>query len=138
VSPKKRAGRPGQRPARPRKATPARPSSARNGQRAPAEPSFYTPGSSSLRRSVERTSAPALVLLTHMPRLVVMLAPLALLLLGFFLPLAIGLVFLAIFFLFTGWLAYLSWPRTDAKARLLRFAIFALVIALAAIKIARA
>ena len=45
-----------------------------------------------------------------------MLAPLALLLLGFFLPLAIGLVFLAIFFVFTGWLAYLSWPRTDATS----------------------
>lgn len=135
MSPKKRAGRPGQRPAprknaasRPRKATAAQP---------PAEP-FYTPGSSSFRRSVERASAPALVLLTQMPRLLIAVAPLALLLLGFFLPLVIGLVFLAIFFVFTGWLAYLSWPRTDAKAKLLRVAIFALVIALAVIRIARA
>lgn len=73
-----------------------------------------------------------------MPRLLIAVAPLALLLLGFFLPLVIGLVFLAIFFVFTGWLAYLSWPRTDAKAKLLRVAIFALVIALAVIRIARA
>jgi hypothetical protein len=91
-----------------------------------------------LRRSVERNSAPALVLLTALPRLVMMLAPLALLLLGFFLPLAIGLVFLVIFFVFTGWLAYLSWPRTDVTAKLIRLAMFAVVIALAAIRIARA
>jgi hypothetical protein len=66
-----------------------------------------------------------------------MFAPLALLLLGFFLPLAIGLVFLAIFLLFTSWLAYLSWPRTDARAKLIRVAVFALVVALAAIRVAR-
>ncbi len=90
-----------------------------------------------MRHSVERASAPALVLLTQLPRAVMMFAPLALLLLGFFLPLAIGLVFLAIFLLFTGWLAYLSWPRTDARARLIRIAVLALVIALAAIRIAR-
>jgi hypothetical protein len=87
---------------------------------------------------VERRSAPALVLLTQLPRFVMMVAPLALLLLGFFLPLTIGLVFLALFFVFTGWLAYLSWPRTDATAKLIRFAMFAVVIALAAIRIARA
>jgi hypothetical protein len=66
-----------------------------------------------------------------------MFAPLALLLLGFFLPLAIGLVFLGIFLLFTGWLAYLSWPRTDGRAKLIRLSVFALVIALIAIRIAR-
>jgi hypothetical protein len=77
------------------------------------------------------------VLLTQLPRLVVTIAPLALLLLGFFLPLAIGLVFLAIFLLFTSWLAYLSWPRTDGRAKLIRVAVFALVIALTAIRIAR-
>lgn len=87
---------------------------------------------------MERASAPALVLMTQLPRIVMMLLPLALLLLGFFLPLAIGLVFLGLFFVFTGWLAYLSWPRTDARGRLLRVAMFALVIALAVIRIARA
>lgn len=77
------------------------------------------------------------MLLTQLPRLVMMLTPLVLLLLGFFLPLAIGLVFLAIFVVFTSWLAYLSWPRTDAMAKVIRIAMFALVIALAAIRIAR-
>ncbi len=134
MSPKKRAGR---RPA-PRKSAPANPANRSGGGRRP-EPAapFYTPGSSALRHSVERVSAPALVLLTQLPRVVMMLAPLVLLLLGFFLPLAIGLVFLALFLLFTAWLAYLSWPRTDARARLIRVAVFALVIALAVIRIVR-
>ncbi len=139
MSPKKRAsGRPGRAGPPPRKGSPAKRGNAGGRSPQPAAEPFYTPGGSSFRRSVERTSAPALVLLTQLPRLVMMLLPLALLLLGFFLPLAIGLVFLAIFFVFTGWLAYLSWPRTDVKAKLIRMAMFALVIALAVIRIARA
>jgi hypothetical protein len=137
VPPKKRPGRSARQPA-PRKSTSARPRRRSIGARSsqPATP-FYTPGSSPFRRSVERASAPALVLLTQLPRAVMMFAPLALLLLGFFLPLAIGLVFLGIFLVFTGWLAYLSWPRTDGRAKLIRLPVFALVIALIAIRIAR-
>jgi hypothetical protein len=139
VSPKKRAsGRPGRTGPPPRKGTPAK---ARGGggtaSPAPASP-FYTPGGSAFRRSVERASAPLLVMLMQPPRIVMIITPLALLLLGFFLPLAIGMVFLVIFFVFTGWLAYLSWPRVDTKAKLIRLAMFALVIALAALRIARA
>jgi hypothetical protein len=135
VSPKKRAQRPARRTPAPRKD--ARSGSPRPRSSEPAAP-FFTPTSSAFRRSLERRSAPLLVLLTQLPRVVMMFAPLALLLLGFFLPLAIGLVFLAIFLLFTGWLAYLSWPRTDAKARLMRVAIFVLIIGLAVLRIARA
>jgi hypothetical protein len=137
VSPKKRA--PKRTGPSPRKSAPAkaRKASGRPRSRQSSAP-FYTPTGSSFRRSMERRSAPALVLLTQLPRFVMMLAPLALLLLGFFLPLAIGLVFLALFFVFTGWLAYLSWPRTDATAKLIRLAMFAVVIALTAIRIARA
>lgn len=141
MSPKKRApGRPGRTGPPARKGTPAKPrksSGGRSAQPAKSAEPFYTPTSSPLRRSVERASAPAVVLLTQLPRFVMMIAPLALLLLGFFLPLAIGLVFLVIFFVFTGWLAYLSWPRTDAMAKLIRLAMFAVVIALAAIRIAK-
>jgi hypothetical protein len=137
VSPKKRAPkRTGRSGPPPRKGAPAKARST-SGPRQASTP-FYTPGGSSFRHSVERTSAPLLVLLTQLPRLVMMIAPLALLLLGFFLPLAIGLVFLAIFFIFTGWLAYLSWPRTDARAKLIRLAMFALVIGLAVLRIVRA
>ncbi len=76
-------------------------------------------------------------MLTQAPRWIVTFVPLILVLLGFFLPLALGLVALAIFFLFTGWLAYLSWPRADLKARLIRVAMLALVIALTVLRIAR-
>ncbi len=75
--------------------------------------------------------------MTQLPRPVVMFAPLVLVLLGFFLPLAIGLVFLGLFFALTSWLAYLSWPRADVKARVIRLAMFALVIALVAIRVSR-
>ena len=135
MSPKKRAPRKAGPP--PRKGTPAKPRNSGGSAGGRASTPFYTPGGSAFRQSVERASAPALVLLTQMPRIVMMLAPLALLLLGFFLPLAIGLVFLVVFFVFTGWLAYLSWPRTNTSAKLIRIAMFVLVIALAAIRIAR-
>jgi hypothetical protein len=78
-----------------------------------------------------------LVYLTSLPRPVVMFTPLALILLGFFLPLAFGLVALALFLLLTGWLAYLSWPRADGKARVIRIAMFALVIALVVVRVVR-
>jgi hypothetical protein len=137
VSPKKRAQRPARRSA-PRKGARPGPTRSRTSRPAGSAQSFYTPTSSPFRRSVERRSAPLLVLMTRLPRVVMMILPLAFLLLGFFLPLGIGLAFLALFFVFTGWLAYLSWPRTDATAKLIRLAMFAVVIALTAIRIARA
>ncbi len=103
---------------------------------APA-PDFYTPTSSRLRRSVERRSAPVLALMTQAPRPVILLVPLALLLLGFFLPLAIGIVALAIVLAYFGWLAYLSWPSTDARGKLIRAVMFALVIALIVVRVTK-
>lgn len=66
-----------------------------------------------------------------------MVAPLVLLLLGFFLPFVFGMIALAIFLFFTTWLAYLSWPRTDTRARLIRVLMFLLVVALIAIRVSR-
>ena len=126
----------------PRK-SPAAGQPAARSQKAAGRPSgsretpFYTPTSKPLRKSIERASAPALMLMTQLPRPVVMFTPLVLVLLGFFLPLAIGLVFLGLFFLLTSWLAYLSWPRADLRARLIRVAMFALVIALAVLRVTR-
>jgi hypothetical protein len=77
------------------------------------------------------------MLLTQLPRLAITLVPLVLLLLGFFLPFVFGIIALALFLLFTTWLAYLSWPRTDVRARLIRVAMFVLVVALLATRIAR-
>jgi hypothetical protein len=108
------------------------------GRQAAATRSFYTPGGSPFRHGVERRSAPVLVLLTQAPRLVIMLAPLALFLLGVFLPLIPGLVVLGAFCLLTGWLAYLSWPGADARAKLIRIVMFAIVIAIVIFRIVRA
>ena len=133
--PQKRAPQQQQRSAR----QPGRPQQAtgRTAATGPAKP-FFTPNGSPLRRAVERRSAPLLVMLTRGPRLIMMLLPLALLLLGLFLPLALGLIALAIFLLFTGWLAYLSWPKTDTAAKAIRVVMFALVVGLVVLRLARA
>lgn len=86
---------------------------------------------------MEKASAPLLLTLTQAPRWIVTFVPLILVLLGFFLPLALGLVALGIFFVFTGWLAYLSWPRADLKARLIRVVMLALVVALTVVRVSR-
>ncbi len=79
-----------------------------------------------------------LVLLTRGPRLLMSLLPLALLLLGLFLPLALGLIALVVFLLFTGWLAYLSWPRSDTGAKAIRVVMFVLVVGLIVLRLVRA
>jgi hypothetical protein len=101
-------------------------------------PSFYTEGGTPFRHAVERRSAPFLVLLRNAPRLVVTLLPLALFLLGLFLPLPYGYVALAVFLLFTGWLAYLSWPNSDSRAKGIRVVFFVLIIAVIVIRVVRA
>jgi hypothetical protein len=153
VSPKKKGSR--NRPASaPRKSAGSRPRQAGGAPRqaghgttrgaAPPSPSIYTPGGSAFRHKVEGFSAPALLLLTRpapgggrKPNRAISLAPLVLLLLGFFLPLILGLIALGFFLLFTAWLAYLSWPRTDVRARLIRGVMFLLVIGLIVLRISR-
>jgi hypothetical protein len=143
-APRKSAGsRPRQAGGAPRNAGQGRVPSGHGGS-APVTPSIYTPGGSSFRHWLEGKSAPALLILTkgmpdgsRRPRPVIMFAPLALLLLGFFLPLALGIVALAVFLLFTAWLAYLSWPRTDARARLIRAVMFLLVVGLIVLRVSR-
>ncbi len=98
---------------------------------------FYTQGATPFRLAVEKQSAPFLMSMTQMPRSLVAFSPLVLILLGFFLPLVPGLIALAIFLLLTGWLAYLSWPTADTRARILRVVMFALVIGLAVLRITR-
>ena len=78
-----------------------------------------------------------LVLLTQMPRYVVTLTPLALLLLGAFLPLPFGFVALGVFFLLTLWLAYLSWPGVTPGHRALRVGMLAVVVAIVVLRIVR-
>jgi uncharacterized protein DUF6703 len=75
--------------------------------------------------------------MTQAPRFVIMITPLVLLLLGVFLPLAVGLVALALFLLLTAWLAYLSWPKADGRARAIRLVMFALVVGLIVLRVSR-
>jgi hypothetical protein len=74
---------------------------------------------------------------TRRPRPAMTFGPLIFLILGFILPVVAGVVVLAIFFTYTAWLAYLSWPRTDLRARLIRFAMLLLVIGLIVLRIVR-
>jgi hypothetical protein len=69
---------------------------------------------------VERFSARALVFLQQLPRWILLVATLALMLTGFFVPGAIGAAALLLVVIFLGWLAYLSWPRVNASGRALR------------------
>ncbi len=78
-----------------------------------------------------------LILLRQLPRPVIMFTPLALFLLGAFLPLPYAYVALALFFALTFWLAYLSWPNTDARGRAIRVVMFALVIGLVVLRAVR-
>jgi hypothetical protein len=132
VPPNKRAQQKRRQPGNPQKRA-----AAKAAPRPAPRRTFYTEGGTPFRHAVERRSAPFLVLLRNAPRIVVMLLPLALFLLGLFLPLPYGYVALALFFLFTGWLAYLSWPNADTRAKGIRLAFFALIIAVAVIRVVR-
>lgn len=103
----------------------------------PPGDSFFTPHASPLRRSVERASAPILVLFHRVPRPVFGLFPLLLLVLGAFLPVPIALVCLALALLLLSWLAFLSWPHASGAQRVLRLVVPGLVVAIAVLRIAR-
>lgn len=73
-----------------------------------------------------------------MPRPVFAALPLLLLVLGAFVPvLPLALVFLVLALLLLGWLAYLSWPRTEGPQKAMRLAVPLLVVAIAVLRISR-
>src|SRR5512135_80704 len=141
--PRKRQPPRGRRPApRPARGAPAgtprrrRPPAAQ--RPLPRAQTWYTPGASPLRRSVERASAPLLVYLHRLPRLLVALAQLALLLLGVLLPPVVALVPLALFVAFVGWLGYISWPAVSTAQRALRVGVVVAVALAAALRLTTA
>jgi hypothetical protein len=81
-----------------------------------------------LRPTVEKRSAPVLVLLSQQPRVLVPVLSLLLLIGGLALPPVAGVVCLALLLAFVGWLTYLSWPVVVGQARLLRFVTVALIV----------
>ena len=82
----------------------------------------------SFRASVEKRSAPVLVLLSQKPRWLVPVLSLLLLVGGLALPPVFGALCLLLLLAFISWLTYLSWPVVVGNARLLRFVTLALVV----------
>lgn len=97
----------------------------------PPGQTFYTPGAGRVRRKIERVSAPLLVYLHQLPRLMPIGALVVLLALGALLPPALAVIPLALAVLFVGWLSYLSWPAVSGSAKAIRLGIIALLVGLA-------
>lgn len=88
-----------------------------------------------LRQQVEAKSRPLLTRLHALPRLLIPLATVALIAIGAFTPMPYALVAFAIIFCFIAWIAYLSWPVVSTGARLMRLAMLALIVVLAATRL---
>lgn len=66
--------------------------------------------------------------LAALPPLVIPGLILVLMVVGLAAPLPVALVALGIIALFVGWLAYISWPALDSRAKLMRGIMLGLVI----------
>nr|WP_062340077.1 DUF6703 family protein [Herbidospora sakaeratensis] len=93
---------------------------------------FFTPGATGLRKTVETRSAPLLVFLYQMPKWLLPVVLVAFFIGGFALPDWRGGLCMLPVIAFTGWLAYLSWPSLRVGARVLRLALLAFLLAVAA------
>ena len=82
---------------------------------------------SSLRRTVERRSAPVLLWLSSRPKVLLPALVLVLLLGGLTAPPAPAAFLLAGLAVLLLWLTYLSWPVLDGRARALRAAMLVLI-----------
>ena len=94
------------------------------------------PPASSLRRTVERRSAPVLLWLSSRPKVLLPALVMVLLVGGLAAPPAYGVPLLLVLCLLLLWLSYLSWPALDAGARVLRAAMLALVVVAVAQRVA--
>lgn len=103
----------------------------------PRGTSLYTPGASDTRRTLEQSSARALVVLHQLPVWVVPLLLAALFIAGLAVPGPIGAVALVLVTAFLGWLAAVSWPRLTPSGRLLRVAAIAGLLVIAGIQAVR-
>ena len=84
--------------------------------------------STPLRRTIERRSAPLLVVLHRLPGWVPFLTLLALVLGGLFAPAPVGAALLVLLAGLLGWLVYLGWPALPPAGRAVRVAVLALVL----------
>lgn len=84
---------------------------------------------------LERFSAPLLVLLSRIPRWLLIVIVLALTFGGLLIDSALGGVLLLVMALFLVWLAIIGWPRLSATGRVLRLLTVGLVVYVAFTKI---
>lgn len=82
----------------------------------------------SVRATVEKRSAPLLVLLTQQHKAVVPLTSVLLLIGGLALHNGAGVACLLTLAVFVGWLTYLSWPAIVGPARAVRVATLVLIV----------
>lgn len=90
---------------------------------------------SGVRRALERASGPLLIRLHKLPSWLVPLIMLGLAVVGLIAGGIVGFVLLGLVAIFLSWLALLSWPVLDRRARLLRFLAVGLVAAAAVIQL---
>ena len=93
---------------------------------------LFTPDSSPARASIERASATPLLWLHQLPTWLLPILAVALLVAGLAVRTWPGAVALCGVAAILGWLAVLSWPRLNVQGRLLRVAVIAAVVAIAA------
>lgn len=86
---------------------------------------------SALRTAIDRASAPALVRLSKLPKLVPFVVMLAILVAGIFVGGIVGFLLILLAVLFLGWLLYLGWPGLALPERLMRLAVIVLAAGLA-------
>ena len=96
-----------------------------------AGPDPAAAGPGPLRTAIERVSAPTLIKLSRLPRMVPFVIMLALIVAGLLIhgPLGFALIMLGVLFLV--WLLYLGWPALAPVERLMRLAVVVLGTALA-------
>ena len=82
----------------------------------------------SVRLTVEKHSAPVLVLLSQQHKAVVPLVSVLLLIGGLALPVPMGIACLLLLTALVGWLTYLSWPVIVGQARAVRVATIVLIV----------
>jgi uncharacterized protein DUF6703 len=101
-------------------------------------PNSSQPGASGsgARAMVSARSRGILLRLSQLPRLVVPGVMLVLMLVGLSAPLPLALPAFAVIAAFVAWLAYLSWPILDPRARLLRAVMLAVVVGAAVGRVA--
>ena len=88
---------------------------------------------SALRKRVTDLSAPALLMIHSLPKLLVPGLIVILMVAGMLLGPPYGGVPLTVVSIFIGWLMYLSWPLLDQRSRLIRFLVFLILVAATAI-----